>query len=183
MRRIINLLTRRERASSLSRKSYTCSCAIGNAICEMHNVAFMWSYTCTRADTHAFTVCVCTYARSVIKASAQTDKHSFRPTLITRCVIYHAHVYNARVKTNLYGRESNCSAHYFRVVLIIDAIGQAPRFSININAHRVISAMNHSRSVGAIIYTNHWTNVAADGNYNVVRSRSCSSDLRDKCTS
>lgn len=80
----------------------------------------------------------------MIKASAQTDKHSFHPTLITRCVIYHAHVYNARVKTNLYGRESNCSAHYFRAVLIIDAIGRAPRFSININARRVISAMNHS---------------------------------------
>jgi len=39
-----------------------------------------------------------------IKASAQTDKHSSRPPLITRCVIYRARLYNARVETNLYGR-------------------------------------------------------------------------------
>lgn len=96
----------------------------------------------TYAHIRAHRVYTC--ARSVIKVSAQTDKHSFHPTLITRCVIYHAHVYNARVKTNLYGRESNCSAHYFLVVLIIDAIGRAPRFSININARRVINVMNHS---------------------------------------
>lgn len=55
-----------------------------------------------RVCARARLVCLC--ARSVIKASAQTDKHSFRPPLITRRVIYHAHVYNARVKTNLYGR-------------------------------------------------------------------------------
>lgn len=126
--------------------------------------------------------------RSVIKASAQTDKHSFRPTLITRCVIYHAHVYNARVKTNLYGRESNCSARITFAVLIIDAIGQAPRISININARRVISAMNHAngdprRRRYYLRITERITNVAADGNYNVVRSTVCPFDLRDKCTS
>lgn len=63
-------------------------------------------------------------ARSVIKASAQTDKHSFRPPLITRCVIYRAHIYNARVKTNLYGRIELFSALLSR--RIIDAIGPAP---------------------------------------------------------
>lgn len=96
--------------------------------------------------------CVC--ARSVIKASAQTDKHSFRPPLITRCVIYRVHIYNARVKTNLYGR-----IELFSALLSRRSHNWCERPSADsqlILTRAVISVMNHSRKLvrvgGAIIY-------------------------------
>lgn len=68
------------------------------------------------------------YARAYVPGGdkgvcAETDKHSFRPSLITRCVIYHARVYNAKGQ-NEFTRPHRIvrRALLSRAVLIIDAI-------------------------------------------------------------
>lgn len=100
-------------------KSYV----IGNAICGTHNVAFMRCYApCIHVVRTRYA------ATPVIKASVQIDKRLFHPPLITRYVIYHAPVYDARGQ-NEYSRTAAPRRSIVRlrsitlpVFFIIDAV-------------------------------------------------------------